>query len=140
MWKSSKIIIFFITMFLIVGCSNGIRNEGNKIVIEKQVNGLDEYEIFNEINNNNEVQSVKEILNSRKWEFANVNMNQSPEYKFHFEDTDRKASGPIYELLIIHNGENIALVVSSKSMYVQLDKEKSEKLIKLITGKNLSDD
>jgi len=140
MRKINKILILFVTMFLIVGCSNGIKNEGNKIVIEKLVDGVDKYEPFNEVSNNKDIQSVNKILNSIKWEYKNVNMNQSSEYKFHFEDTNSKASGPIYELAIIHNRENIALVVASKGMYVQLDKDKSEKLIKLITGKNLSED
>lgn len=139
--RTNKIFIVFIAMFLvlIVGCSNGINNEGNKIVVEKQVNGTDQYELFSEINDSKEVNNAKDILNSIKWENAEVSMTRPPEYKFHFEDTNSKTSGAVYELWISPNKDKIELVIVGESKYAQLDKEKSEKLFKIITGKNLSE-
>ena len=139
--KTNKIFIVFIAMFLVlmVGCSNGIKNEGNKIIVEKQVNGTDKYEIYNEIKDNKELQNAKDILNSIKWENAKVSMAQRSEYKFHFEDTNSKTSGAVYELWISPNKDKIELVIDGESKYVQLDKEKSEKLFKIITGKNLTE-
>lgn len=140
--RTNKIFIVFIAMFLVlmVGCSNGIKNEGNKIVVEKQVNGTDKYELYNEIKDSKEVQNAKDILNSIKWENAKVSMAYPPKYKFHFEDTNSKTSGAVYELWISPNKDKIELVIDGESKYVQLDKEKSENLFKIITGKNLSED
>ncbi len=45
--KLNKIFIVFISMLLIsliAGCSNGIKNVGDKIVVEKQINGENKYE------------------------------------------------------------------------------------------------
>jgi len=128
----------FLVLLLIAGCSNSVKNEGNKIVVEKQVNGTDKYELYNEIKDSKEVQNAKDILNSIKWEDAKVNMVHPPEYKFHFEDTNSKTSGAVYELWISPNKDKIELVIDSESKYVQLSKAKSEELFKLITGENLS--
>lgn len=37
--KTNKILIVFISILLVltVGCGNGIKNEGNKIIIKKQI-------------------------------------------------------------------------------------------------------
>lgn len=139
--KVNKIFIVFISIFLvlIVGCSNGIKNAGDKIVVEKQINGEDKYELYNEIKDSKDVQNAKNILNSIKWENAAVSMVHPPEYKFHFEDTNSKTSGASYELWISPNKDKIELVIDGKVKYVQLDKEKSEKLFKIITGKNLGE-
>jgi hypothetical protein len=118
-----------------VGCSKGIKNEENKIVVEKQVNGTNKYELYNEIKDSKEVQNAKDILNSIKWENAKVSMAYPPEYKFHFQHTNSKISGVIYELWISANKDKIELVIDGESKYVQLDKEKSEKLFKIITGR-----
>jgi hypothetical protein len=126
-------------LVLMVGCSNGIKNEGNKVVVEKQVDGTDKYKLYNEIKDSKEVQNAKDILNSIKWENAKVNMAHPPEYKFHFEDTNSKTSGAVYQLWISPNKDKIELVIDGESKYVQLSKEKSEELFKIITGKNLSE-
>jgi hypothetical protein len=128
-----------IFLFVMVGCSNGIKSEGNKIVVEKQVNRTDKYELYNEIKDSKEVQNAKDILNSIRWENAKVNMAYPPEYKFHFEDTNSKTRGAVYELWISPNKDKIEIVIDSESKYVQLSEEKSEGLFKIITDKNLSE-
>ncbi|MDP4145369.1 MAG: hypothetical protein Q8936_12945 [Bacillota bacterium] len=141
--KVNKIFIFFMSMFLVlmVGCSNGIKNEGNKIVVEKQINSSDKYELYNEVKDSKEVQNAKNILNSIKWQNAKVNMVRRADYTFHFEDTNgkQKSNGIIYALWISPDKDKIELVIDSEGKYVQLDKEKSEKLFKIIIGKDLSE-
>jgi hypothetical protein len=66
--KTNKIYIIFISLllFLTAGCSNGIKNEENRIVVEKQVDQTDNYKYYNEVTNSKEVQKAKNILQSIK--------------------------------------------------------------------------
>ena len=138
--KNNKIFIVCVVMFLLLmtGCSNSNKIEGSKIVVEKQTNEVSKYEPYAEIKDNKEVQAAKDILNSIKWENAKVDMPHPPEFTFHFEDTNSKKVGFGYMLWISPNKDRISLVVDSESKYIQLDKEKSEKLFKILTGKDLS--
>lgn len=77
-------------LVLLVGCSNGVKNKGNKIVVEKQINGEGKYELYNEIKDSKDVQNAKNILSSIKWENAAVNMVHHADYTFHFEYTIKK--------------------------------------------------
>lgn len=131
-------------LVIVTVCSSNIKNQenkmqGNKVVVERQVNGENNYELYSEITDSKEVQNIKDILNSTKWENAKVDMVHPAEYKFHFEDTNSKTIGADFELWISPNKDKVELVISSESKYAQLDKEKSEKIFKLITGKNLSE-
>lgn len=139
--KTNKIFIVFISIFLVltVGCTNGIKNEGNKIIVEKRVGEADKYEHYNEIKDNKEVQKAKDILASISWKNAEVSMVQPPHYKFHFENINGNASGVVYELWISPDKGRIELVIDSASKYVHLNKEVSAELFKIIIGKELDD-
>ena len=141
--KTNKILIVFISIFLIltVGCTDGIKNEVNKIVVEKRVGELDKYEYYNEVKDSKEVEEIKNILNNIGWRNAKVDMAYPPHYKFQFEDTTGKleSNGLIYDLWISPDKGRIELVIDSESKYVHLDKEKSAELFKLIIGKNLDE-
>ena len=90
--KTNKIFILFISMFLVllVGCSNGTKIAGDKIVVKKHVGKTDKYEYYNKIKDSKEVQKVKDILDRISWENAKVSMVSPPHYKFHFEDISEK--------------------------------------------------
>ena len=139
--KTNKIVIVFISIFLVltVGCANWIKNEGDKIIVEKRVGEADKYEYYNEIKDNKEVQKAKDIVTSISWKNAKVSMAHPPDYKFHFEDTNTKASGVLYELWISPDKGRIELVIDSDSKYVRLNKEVSAELFKIITGKDLDE-
>lgn len=124
-------------IFLSTGCSMGIKNYGDKIVVEKQVDGWDKYEFYNEIRVAKEVKKAKNILQGVKWENAKVNMAYPPEYKFHFEDSKSKTKGYDYSLWISPNKDKIELVVDNEAKYAQLEKEESSSLFKIIIGKDL---
>jgi hypothetical protein len=123
------------------GCSNGIKNEDNKIVVEKQIGETYKYEYYNEIKNIKEVQKLKDILNSISWENAEVDMAYPPHYKFNFENTneENKTNEITYRLWISPNKDKVELIIDSESKYVQLNKEKSAELFKIITGKKLNE-
>jgi hypothetical protein len=141
--KFDKVFIVFTVVFfvLMVGCSNGIKNEGNKIVVEKRIGETDKYEYYNEIKNSKEVEKVKDILNSISWENAEVDMAYPPQYKFYFENTneEKKSNEITYELWISPNKDKIELIIDSESKYIQLNKEKSVELFKMITGRKLNE-
>lgn len=140
--KTSKILIAFISIFLVltVGCANGIKNEGNKIIVEKQAGEADNYEYYNKINDNKEVQKAKDILGSIRWENAIVDMVHSPDYKFHFENNKEQLSGSVYELWISPDKGRIELVIDNENKYVHLNKEVSVELFGIITGNKLVED
>ena len=139
--KTNKIFIVFLAVFLvlILGCSNEIKNEGNEIVVEKRVGDENKYEHFNEINDIEEVQKAKGILDKTSWENAAVSMAHLPHYKFQFVDTNKKSNGLIYDLWISPNKDKVELVIEGESKYVQLNKEESAELFEIIVGKNLAD-
>ena len=143
--KINKIFIVLLSIFLVLiaGCANGIKNEGNKIVVERRVGESDKYEYYNEVKDNKEVQNIKDILSNINWGNAKVkvDMVSPPHYKFHFEDTTEKQelNGLIYDLWISPDRGTIELVIDSESKYLHLDKTKSSELFKLITGKNLDE-
>ena len=132
-----------IFLVLMVGCTNRINNEENKIVVEKRVGESDKYENYNEIKDSKEVQNIKDILDSIDWGNVKVKVGMAspPHYKFHFEGTTEKQelNGSIYDLWISPDKGGIELVIDSESKYLHLDKAKSAELFKLITGKNLDD-
>lgn len=158
--KNNRIFIVLIVLILtlIVGCSNQTANNngdtnknkisqkthfneaGNKIVVEKQTNEEDKYEIYNEIKDSKKVQDIKEVLSNIDFTNAIVDMAYPPHYKFHLEDTNKKQKSdePVYELWISPNKNQIELVLEPYGRYVQLNKEKSQKLFQLLTGKNLN--
>jgi hypothetical protein len=130
-----------VLLMLMASCSKDINNNGNKIVVKKQINGTDKYESYKEIKDSKEVQNVKEILDSINWVNAAASMVNPSEFEFYFEDT-RKEQNPnalIYSLWISPNKDQIELVIHSKTKYVQLSKQKSSQLFKILTSKSLEE-
>jgi len=138
--KHYKYLCAFISIFLILiaGCSNGIEIEGDKILVQKRVGEENEYEHFKEITDKGTVQKAKDILESTRWENAEVSMAYPPHYKFHFEGNNEE-SELIYDLWISPNKDKVELVIEGEGKYVQLSKSKSAKLFETITGIRLSD-
>ncbi len=125
--------------FFIAGCSNAVESEeqnilGQNIEVKKRIGEENEYEVYKEITNNEQVQKVKEILGDINWENAKVEMVRPPDYQFSFPNPEAKAV--LYELWIGPNG-TVQLVISASNKYSQLDKNKSAELIEILTGENL---
>lgn len=137
-----SIVIIGVLLFLITSCSNGVKNEGNEIVVQKRVGEEDKYDHFKEINDNNEVLKIKNILDSIRWENAEVSMAYAPHFKFYFDDVNKEdiSKGFKYDLWISPNKDKVELVIEGEGKYVQLSKRKSAQLFKAITGQKLANE
>jgi hypothetical protein len=139
--KYIKYLVVFIGVFsfLISGCSS-IGNEEQKIKVQKRFD-TNNYKDFKEITKNEEVQQVKKILDKADWEDAKVDMVRRADYRFafQFKDPSIQAKSLLYELWISPNNEQIELVIDIESKYVQLNKNNSAELFKILTGKKLLD-
>lgn len=139
-----KYLIVLIGIFLlfIAGCSkegsDGIQNEVNKIIVQKLVGEEDKYKLFKEITDDGTIKKVHDILESVRWENAEVSMVHPPHYKFCFEGNN-KQSGLIYHLWIGPNKDKVELVIEGKGKYVQLSRSDPAKLFETITGAKLTE-
>lgn len=141
--KMNKVFITLVVVSLVLaaGCSDKVINEGNKIVVEQRVGETNKYEFINEINADEEVQNVKNILDKIKWENVVIDMTHPADYKFHFEDTNKKYESKelIYHLWISPNKDKVELSIEGESKYIQLSTKKSEELFKIIAGQKSVD-
>ena len=133
--------LIFAFVCLATGCSNEIENEEQIIMVQKRVGDENKYEDFKEVTDNEQVMSIKELLDDTDWENAKVNMVRPPDYKFHFEHTDKgiKSNAVQHSVWISPNKDKLEVVIEGQSKYVQLTKEDSAILFKVITGEKLTD-
>ena len=140
--KNKKFFIAFILIFLvlIVHYTNGFKNKGNIIVIEKQVGKENTYDDFNEIRDSKEVQKLKDLLASITWIRTKVSMEHPANYKFHFDyiNEEHRPNGLVYALWISPSKDKIEIIMENKPRYAQLDKEKSAELFEIIAGNKLA--
>ncbi|MBK3497061.1 hypothetical protein JFL43_19915 [Viridibacillus sp. YIM B01967] len=127
-------------LFVITGCSNGIEDEGENIEVEKRIGNENKYEEFKEINDNKQVQKVKDILDEFDWENAKVDMERPADYHFwfRFKSSKMSAKAVLYEIWISPNKDKVE-VVRGENQYVQLNVENSTDLFEILTGEKLSD-
>lgn len=69
--RNLTLVIVFMCIFIVTGCSNILGNEGQRIEVQKRV-GDDNYEDLKVVTDNNQVLQVKKILNdihfeNKKW-------------------------------------------------------------------------
>jgi hypothetical protein len=133
--------IIGILLMFIVGCSNIIENEEQRIQVQKYMGNENNYEDFKEINQNERVKQVKEIVEDIDWENAQVSMVRPPDYRFGFQykNPNIEAKTALYELWISPDKDKVELVIDAESKYAQLDNKKSAVLFELITEEKLSD-
>ncbi|EOD00705.1 hypothetical protein L21TH_1306 [Caldisalinibacter kiritimatiensis] len=135
------IVLFIILLIETSGCSNEDIIRADRIVVEKRITETNVYKPINEIDDKSEIQNVKDILDIINWENVMVQMVRFPDYKFYFENFNEESQSDrlTYHLWISPNKDKIELVIESKSKYIQLNKEKSIELFKIIVGKKLTE-
>lgn len=133
-----KFFIVFIVVIFITGCSSGVENYGDAIVVQKYIGEDGSAEPHKEINQKEVVQKVKDILNRTSWNNTKVDKVYPPDYKFYFENQS-EPENLIYDLWISPENEQIELLIDSENKNVQLDKKKSAELFEILTGDKLSD-
>ncbi|MCK6205736.1 hypothetical protein KZX50_09835 [Bacillus infantis] len=131
------IALFFLT---VTGCSNGIENDKQKILVQ-QHSGIDnKYDNFKEINNSKQVQKVKKILNEADWNNTVVSMSRPADYQFFFNYKDKSIqSDAMQHLIWISPTKDKLEVVRGNDAYMQLTEQDSAILYNIITGTKLSD-
>lgn len=128
---------------LIAGCSHPndpLENEEQTIEVQKRIGDEHKYEDFKKISNNDQVQKVKQILDTIDWENAQPKMVRPADYifGFQFKNPNIDAKAVSYELWISPNKENVELVIDVDNKYAQLNKKKSAELFKILTGEKLT--
>lgn len=139
----SKLFMILTAAFLalVVGCSNHLVNEGDRILVERRDTVTDVYENYCEITESDKVQQAKRLLDNINWKAVKVTMAYPSDYKFSFgglSEDDRP--NIIYHLWISPNRDKVELVVYDESKYIQLSTGKSSELFEIITGKRLTED
>lgn len=129
--------LLFIFSTFITGCSNQMESEEQNIIVEKRTAETNHYEDFKVIKTIEKVQKVRDILSKADWVEAKVNMAHNADYRFRFEykDSEKIAKAVLYELWISPNKDQVELAINASSEYVQLDKNSSAKLYKILTDR-----
>ena len=133
-----KVLIAFtsILMLFMVGCSNGIEEKGDTIIVEKRIGEEYKYERYKEVIESDEVIKIKEILEDIKWEEGVVDTVLPPEYKFYFEEGGTKTSDRVYDIWANLDGNTSLLVIEGESKFVQNNKNVTNQLFEIITKHN----
>lgn len=136
-----KLLFALILVFITTGCSSGMEDEEQTIIVQKLVEDKVEYNHFREVTDIDLVAKVTNILEKTNWANTEVRMLHPADYIFHFEYIDEKiqSNSVIYALWISPNKDKIELVMQGEGKYVQLTKRKSAELFEIITGEKLSE-
>jgi hypothetical protein len=125
-----RFILFIILLVSIVGCTQkDVVNfdKDDTLVIEERVGDelSTNYEVINEINDEELVQEVINIFNGAQWETnVEVNMPREPDYKINKN----------YHIWVTPKGNLMEVVITENSYYVRLSENQSSKLWTLMTG------
>ncbi|WP_099355172.1 hypothetical protein [Fredinandcohnia onubensis] len=126
-------LIGIISMF-IAGCSN----QEQSVEVQKRIGDENNYEDFKLITNHQQVQKIREIIDNIDWETAKVQMARPADYRFAFQFKN-EAKAVLYELWISPNKDKVELIIDAGNKYVQLDRNTSAELFKVLIGEKLSD-
>lgn len=118
-----------------------IESTGDIIIDIHDGNDKDKYEPFRMLNDSDRFEEVKGVLDNAEWENAEVSMSRAGDFRFETIDNrdKEKRVSTTYYLWVSPEGEKVELVDEGRALYVQLSDSESEKLYKLLMGKNLSD-
>ena len=131
------ILFFGLTFVLLSGCSNYFGDD-QKIIVYKHMDE-DHYEVYREVTDKTEVQSVRDILDTIEPSSFTIPMTTTPDYSFIFQykNSRLEAKAVPYDLLISENKKTIELTTPGN--YYLLDEENSELLFELLTDIKLAE-
>jgi hypothetical protein len=141
--KINFVITLLIGMLVLFGCNNsGTSNDDldeNKETVQKSsvvelktvtVEELTEegYETIKVVEDTGELKSIGDILENAVWEEnIEVSMATPPEYRFRLNSSN-------YAIWVTPNGDRLEIVIEGEAKYIKMPENKSETLLKLITG------
>ncbi|MEK5246923.1 hypothetical protein MKX66_04285 [Bacillus sp. FSL R9-9530] len=135
--RNLTLVIVFMCIFIVTGCSNILGNEDQRIEVQKHV-GDDKYEDFKIVTDNNQVLQVKKILNDIHFENKKVEMSRSADYHFvfQFENPKIEAKAVSYQIWISPNKDKVE-VMAGDNRYAQLEGKNAATLFEIVTGEKL---
>ncbi|HDR7635753.1 MULTISPECIES: hypothetical protein [Bacillus] len=135
--RNLTLVIVFMCIFIVTGCSNILGNEGQRIEVQKRV-GDDNYEDLKVVTDNNQVLQVKKILNDIHFENKKVEMSRSADYHFVFQFKNPKieAKAVLYQIWISPNKDKVE-VMAGDNRYAQLEGKNAATLFEIVTGEKL---
>lgn len=118
-----------------------IESTGDIIIDIHDGNDNDKYEPFRMLNDSETFEEAIGVLDNAEWETVEVSMSRAADYRFETIDNrdKEKRVSTTYYLWVSMGGKKVELVNEGKALYVQLSESDSEKLYKLLMGKNLSE-
>ncbi|WP_305926403.1 hypothetical protein [Bacillus mycoides] len=134
--RNLTLVIVFMCIFIVTGCSNILGNEDQRIEVQKRVG--DDYEDLNVVTDNNQVLQVKKILNDIHFENKKVEMSRSADYHFVFQFKNPKieAKAVLYQIWISPNKDKVE-VMAGDNRYAQLEGKNAATLFEIVTGEKL---
>ncbi|WP_219374684.1 hypothetical protein [Bacillus mycoides] len=135
--RNLTLVIVFMCIFIVTGCSNILGNEDQRIEVQKRV-GDDNYEDLKVVTDNNQVLQVKKILNDIHFENKKVEMSRSADYHFVFQFKNPKieAKAVLYQIWISPNKDKVE-VMAGDNRYAQLVGKNAATLFQIVTGEKL---
>ncbi|ABY44134.1 hypothetical protein [Bacillus mycoides] len=135
--RNLTLVIVFMCIFIVTGCSNILGNEDQRIEVQKRV-GDDNYEDLKVVTDNNQVLQVKKILNDIHFENKKVEMSRSADYHFVFQFKNPKieAKAVLYQIWISPNKDKVE-VMAGDNRYAQLVGKNAATLFEIVTGEKL---
>lgn len=135
--RNLTLVIVFMCIFIVTGCSNILGNEDQRIEVQKRV-GDDNYEDLKVVTDNNQVLQVKKILNDIHFENKIVEMSRSADYHFVFQFKNPKieAKAVLYQIWISPNKDKVE-VMAGDNRYAQLEGKNAATLFEIVTGEKL---
>lgn len=132
--------ILFCTL-IVVGCSNNtIETSDVYIKVEKRMGVSDDFELINEVEEEEEVQRVQEISKNAQWENMKPDKNNLPDYQFHIVSNDPKVDiKPVLYSLWIRSDRKKVELFRAENDYVTLNEKDSAELFELLIGSKLSE-
>ena len=130
------LLICFLTLMLVVGCTEEKPTENSNVIIEEYSNTENSYQEYKEINNQEKALKIKNILNNTKWENKVVDMERQADFTISFKDENTSSPEKLYEIWISPS-KNKLEVFNQESGFAQLNRDKSSELFEAITGDKL---
>jgi hypothetical protein len=133
MKKVKSVIILIAVLVIASGCTHN----SQKVTVQKRVGDENVFEDYREVTQNKQVQIAKKIVGNIDSESNAVETKRLPNYQFQFpfkSGNDTKVIS--YSLWESPNGQNVE-IANDNNRYVELTKQDSADLYKVLTGETL---
>lgn len=111
-----------------------VTNEEQTLKVQKLIGDENKYEDLTRIVDQQQVQQASEIVEQVNWEKSKVQMENPPEYRFSFPNSEEKSIE--YQVWITPNNIQLELTYAD-GHYTKLSKEQSAILFEILNGEKL---